>query len=103
MAQHSLSAPAGQWADREFHTAWLQASANPFLVSLSDSVSAALLWMPIFQQSKGPLLRDPVPDHERVDEAIAARDPQAASQAMQELIQLALLDTSQRHAKSRSR
>jgi DNA-binding FadR family transcriptional regulator len=99
MARHSLAVEAGQQADREFHTVLLEASGNRFLTSISGGVAAALLWMPTFQQRKGPLLRDPIPDHERVYEAIAARDPDAAALAMTDLIQLALLDTSQRHAK----
>jgi len=99
MVQHSLLSETGQQADREFHTVLIEASGNRFLASLSSSVAAALLWMPVMQQGKGPLLRDPIPDHERVYEAIAAKDPKAASNAMTDLIQLALLDTSRRHAK----
>jgi DNA-binding FadR family transcriptional regulator len=100
MTRNSLVAEAGRKADREFHIVLLEASRNPFLISLSGSVATALLWMPIFQQRKGPLVRDPVPNHERVYAAVAAQDPQAASQAMTDLIQLALLDTSRRHGKS---
>jgi DNA-binding FadR family transcriptional regulator len=77
----------------------IEASGNRFLTSLSSSVAAALLWMPVLQQGKGPLVRDPIPDHERVYEAIAASDAKAAARAMTDLIQLALLDTSRRHAK----
>jgi DNA-binding FadR family transcriptional regulator len=99
MMQHSLTSEAGQQADRDFHTVLIEASGNRFLASLSSSVAAALLWMPVLQQGKGPLVRDPTPDHERVYEAIAARDPQAAANAMTDLIQLAMLDTSRRHTK----
>jgi DNA-binding FadR family transcriptional regulator len=103
MKQHSLTSEAGQQADRQFHTVLIEAAANRFLASLSSSVAAALLWMPVLQQGKGPLLRDPIPDHERVYEAIAAKDPKAAATAMTDLIQLALLDTSRRHKKSTRR
>jgi DNA-binding FadR family transcriptional regulator len=99
MTEHSLTSEAGQEADRVFHTVLIEASGNRFLASLSSSVAAALLWMPVLQQGKGPLVRDPIPDHERVYEAIAARDPKAASNAMTDLIQLAMLDTSRRHTK----
>lgn len=99
MVLHSLTSEAGQQADRDFHTVLIAAAGNRFLASLSSSVAAALLWMPVLQQGKGPLLRDPIPDHERVYRAIAARDPNAAAKAMTDLIQLALLDTSRRHAK----
>jgi DNA-binding FadR family transcriptional regulator len=99
MKQHSLTSDPGQQADRDFHTVLIEASGNRFLTSLSSSVAAALLWMPVLQQGKGPLVRDPIPDHERVYEAIAASDAKAAARAMTDLIQLALLDTSRRHAK----
>ena len=99
MVLHSLASEAGQQADRDFHTVLIEASGNRFLASLSSTVAAALLWMPVLQQGKGLLLRDPIPDHERVYRAIAARDPNAAAKAMTDLIQLALLDTSRRHAK----
>jgi DNA-binding FadR family transcriptional regulator len=99
MSRNSLSEQAGRQADREFHTVLLEASRNSFLISLSGSVATALLWMPVFQHGNGLLLRDPVPDHERVYEAVAAQDPRAASQAMSDLIQLALLDTRRRHGK----
>ena len=102
MIRHSLTSEAGQQADRDFHTVLIEASGNRFLVSLSSSIAAALLWMPVMQQGKGPLVRDPIPDHERVYEAIVAKDPQAAANAMTDLIQLAMLDTSRRHAKPTS-
>jgi DNA-binding FadR family transcriptional regulator len=99
MRHHTLESALGQEADREFHTILLAASGNRFLASLSSGVAAALLWLPALQESKGPLLRDPIPDHERVYDAIAARNPKAATQAMTGLIKLALLDTSRRHLK----
>lgn len=100
MAEHTLESDIGQQADREFHTVLLEASGNRFLISLSSGISAALLWVPALQHSKGPLLRDPIPDHERVYDAIAAQNSKAAGSAMTQLIQLALLDTSRRHVKS---
>jgi len=99
MRHHTLESAAGQAADREFHTVLLAASGNRFLVSLSSGVAAALLWLPALQQDKGPLLRDPVPDHERVYDAIATGNPEAATRAMTALIELALLDTTRRHLK----
>jgi len=100
MAKHTLDSEIGQQADREFHTVLLEASGNRFLASLSSGIAAALLWMPALQRGKGPLLRDPIPDHERVYEAIQAQNPKAAARAMTQLIELALLDTRRRHAKS---
>jgi len=93
MAEHTLATETGRRADQDFHAALLTASGNPFLVSLSSGVSAAVAWTTIFKQRLGPLHRDPVPDHWRVYEAIAASDPQAAHTAMTQLVDLALLDT----------
>jgi len=47
----------------------------------------------MFKQRERPLIRDPLPDHLRVFEAIAEKDPKKAQQAMSELIQLARMDT----------
>jgi DNA-binding FadR family transcriptional regulator len=93
MAEHTLATEAGRQADQNFHAALLDASGNPFLVSLSSGVGAAVAWTTIFKQRVGPLQRDPVPDHWRVYEAIAAGDADAAHAAMTHLVDLALLDT----------
>lgn len=93
MAEHSLATEAGRAADQKFHAALLDATRNPFLVTLTSSVSAAITWTTIFKQRNRPLPRDPVPDHRKVLEAIAAGDPQAAHKAMAHLIELAFLDT----------
>jgi DNA-binding FadR family transcriptional regulator len=47
----------------------------------------------MFKQRDRPLPRDPVPDHLRVFQAIADRDPSRAQHEMSSLIQLALKDT----------
>jgi DNA-binding FadR family transcriptional regulator len=93
MAASSLAVDAGRQADRDFHTALLEASGNPFLASLTSGVAAAVTWTTIFKQRKRPLPRDPLPDHERVYEAVASGDAAAAHEAMTELVHLALLDT----------
>ncbi len=108
MTEHSLAADEGQQADCEFHGTLLEASGNPFLVSLMSGVAAAVTWTTIFKQRKQPLPRDPLPDHERVYRAVASRDAPAAHKAMTELVSLALLDTtrgyaSRRHARARPR
>jgi DNA-binding FadR family transcriptional regulator len=56
-------------------------------------VSAAINATTVFKSRKGPLRRDPMPDHVRVFEAIAAKNPIKAEQAMSELIVLAREDT----------
>jgi DNA-binding FadR family transcriptional regulator len=83
-------------ADREFHDAILQATHNDALITLSASIGAAVSWTTQFKQRTRGLPRDPVPDHARVSDAIAAGDTDAAERAMRALIDLALEDT--RHA-----
>jgi DNA-binding FadR family transcriptional regulator len=80
MATHTLATEAGRQADLDFHTALLTATNNPFIISLTNGVSAAIRTTTIFKQRKRPLRRDPIPDHLRVFEAIAARqaEPGAA-------------------------
>jgi DNA-binding FadR family transcriptional regulator len=96
MRRHTLATEAGRSADRAFHDAILQATHNDALMTLSASIGAAVSWTTQFKQRTRGLPRDPVPDHARVSDAIAAGDPEAAEKAMRALIDLALEDT--RHA-----
>ena len=93
MAAESLAVDAGRQADRRFHSLLLEASGNPFLASLTSGIAAAVTWTTIFKQRAAPLRRDPLPDHQRVYEAVERRDPAAARAAMTDLVRLALLDT----------
>jgi DNA-binding FadR family transcriptional regulator len=93
MAQHTLATPQGRQADLDFHTTLLDATDNPFIISLTSGVSAAISTTTIFKQRKRPLRRDPVPDHLRVFTAIAAKDAVKAQKAMSDLIELARADT----------
>lgn len=93
MAAHTLAAAAGRQADLDFHTTILNATNNPFIISLAGGISAAINATTVFKSRKGPLRRDPMPDHIRVFEAIAAKNPLKAGQAMSELIVLAREDT----------
>ena len=77
---------------REFHAALLLATANPFIVSLTNGVTAAVDSLTEFKQRIAPLKRDPIPDHRRVYDAIAAKDSEGARVAMAELIRLAIMD-----------
>jgi len=95
MAQQTLHTERGRIADKAFHAALLSASANPFLVSLSSSVTAAIAWSTLFKDRTQRLKRDAIPDHIKVHEAIAARNPVAARAAMTELIDLAFFDATQ--------
>jgi DNA-binding FadR family transcriptional regulator len=93
MAEHTLASPEGREADQNFHAALLDASDNPFLVTLTSGVGAAVAWTTIFKQRHSPLSRDPVPDHRRVYEAVAAGNAKAAHRAMVNLVDMAFLDT----------
>jgi DNA-binding FadR family transcriptional regulator len=93
MAEHTLHVEAGRVADQDFHAVLLSATANPFIVSLTNGVTAAVTALTEFKQRIAPLKRDPVPDHLRVYDAIAAKDPEGARGAMGELIRLAIMDT----------
>jgi DNA-binding FadR family transcriptional regulator len=93
MAVHTLATERGRQADLEFHTTLLLATGNPFIISLADGVRAAIRTTTIYKQRKQPLRRDPLPDHLRVFEAIAAKESAKAQQAMSALIQLARIDT----------
>lgn len=100
MARHTLNAPEGRAADQEFHAALLAATANPFVVSLTNGVTAAVTALTEYKMRLAKIARDPVPDHFRVFDAIAAKDAEGAREAMLRLIRLALLDMS---AKERPR
>jgi len=95
MAQESLHTDRGRIADKAFHAALLSASANPFVMSLSSSITAVVAWSTMFKERTQRLERDAVPDHIKVYEAIAARNPNAARAAMLELIDLAFSDAVQ--------
>jgi DNA-binding FadR family transcriptional regulator len=103
MAKHSLAHEAGRAGDQEFHAALLSASGNPFLESLTSSIGAAVARTTLFKQRHQPLVRDPLPDHLRVFEAVRDRKPKRAQQAMSRLIDLALLDTTDARQARRQR
>jgi len=92
MGRHTLGVPEGREADMAFHAALLAGTCNPFMVSLTNGVTAAVDALTQFKQRLTRLTRDPVPDHWRVYDAIAARDAAAARTAMLKLIRLAILD-----------
>jgi DNA-binding FadR family transcriptional regulator len=97
MATYTLRKPDGREADKAFHAALLAATANPFVISMIDGVSAAVDSLTEFKLRVSGLERDPVPDHRRVYEAIEAREAQRAQKAMARLIRLAILDMPVKH------
>lgn len=93
MRRHTLATEAGRAADRDFHDAILRATRNDALVVLSASIGAAVNWTTQFKQRSLALPRNPLPDHVKVYEAIAAGNVAAAGEAMNVLVELALDDT----------
>lgn len=92
MACHTLASEAGRQGDADFHASLLQATDNPYIISLTTGVNAAVKTTTMFKQRERPLPRDPVPDHLRVFQAIADRDPERARREMTTLVKLALQD-----------
>jgi DNA-binding FadR family transcriptional regulator len=93
MRRHTLATELGRAADRDFHHILMQATRNDALIVLSASIGAAVSWTTQFKQRARALPRNPIPDHVRVYEAIAAGDGEGASAAMKALVDLALQDT----------
>jgi len=93
MRRHTLATDAGRAADRDFHDAILHAARNDALVSLSACIGAVVRWTTEFKQRSRELPRNPIPDHVRVYDAIAAGEVKAAGEAMLALVDLALDDT----------
>ncbi len=92
MALHTLHRAEGRKADKAFHAALLAATKNPFLISLTNGVTAAVDALTEYKLRLARVKRDPVPDHRRVCEAVAAQDAEAARDAMARLIRLAIED-----------
>ncbi|KQS50850.1 MULTISPECIES: FadR/GntR family transcriptional regulator [unclassified Sphingomonas] len=93
MKRFSLATEQGRQADRTFHDTILQATQNDAMVVLSASIGAAVNWTTQYKQRLRALPRDPIPDHVKVFDAIAAEDAEGASAAMTALVTLALEDT----------
>lgn len=93
MRRHTLGTDAGRAADRDFHNVILRATGNDALMVLAASIGAAVSWTTQFKQRARALPRNPIPDHAKVYDAIAAGDGRAAAEAMQALVELALEDT----------
>jgi len=93
MKRETLTTEAGRAADLEFHRILIFATRNEALASLTSSIGAAVSWTTRYKARHNALTRDPVPDHERVFEAIARQDGSAARWCMESLIRMAHDDT----------
>ena len=104
MSRYTLASEAGRAADQEFHAALLRSTGNAFVESLTVGVGAAVTWTTIYKGLHSPHLRDSVPDHQRVYDAVAAQDVATARAAMADLVDMALRDTtSARRASKRKK
>jgi DNA-binding FadR family transcriptional regulator len=92
MRRYTLHRPEGRRADQEFHAGLLSATGNPFVISLTQGVTAAVEGLTLYKLELHKVERNPVRDHVRVFDAIAARDAAEAREAMANLIRLAILD-----------
>lgn len=95
MERHTLKTQAGQAADRDFHQVMLAATGNPPLASLGATIGAGVRWTTFYKGRKRKLPADPMPEHWAVFNAIAARDPANAREAMQVLVANALAQTAE--------
>jgi DNA-binding FadR family transcriptional regulator len=93
MAEHGLTKAEGQRADQEFHAIILEATGNELLVSLAASIAAAVRWSTYFKYRTTRHLRDPMPEHRTLFEAIANADGAASREAAAALVHQAQLDT----------
>jgi DNA-binding FadR family transcriptional regulator len=103
MRLYTLHRPEGRRADQEFHSGLLAATGNPFVISLTKGVTAAVDALTQYKLGLRMVERTPVPDHERVFKAIANRDAEGAHKAMVRLIRLAILDLPADRRPSRTR
>ncbi|MDR6788025.1 DNA-binding FadR family transcriptional regulator [Sphingomonas sp. BE138] len=78
--------------DQAFHLAVLDATRNERLLTLSNSIAAAVEWTTRFSRDQRRQVRDPMPDHHAVFRALVAGDGDAARRAMETLIDNAPTD-----------
>jgi DNA-binding FadR family transcriptional regulator len=93
MQRWTLQSAEGRAADQTFHHLILTATRNEPLVTLSTSIAAAVEWTTMFARNVRGSVRDPMPDHRAVFEAIADSDGPAARARMADLVANAYADT----------
>lgn len=93
MQRHGLQTAEGRAADQSFHFLILECTRNEPLVTLSTSIAAAVEWTTMYARNEKRDLRDPMPDHHAVFDAIMRGDSEGARARMAELIRNAFGDT----------
>ena len=93
MGRLGLQSAEGRAADQTFHSLILEAARNEPLVTLSSSIAAAVEWTTMFARREKTRLRDPMPDHFEVYDAIVQSDAEGARTKMAQLVANAFTDT----------
>jgi DNA-binding FadR family transcriptional regulator len=93
MERLGLATAEGRAADQTFHHLVLEATRNEPLVTLSSSIAAAVEWTTMFARREKQKLRDPMPDHFAVYDAIVRGDADGARTRMAQLVANAFADT----------
>src|SRR3546814_19547095 len=65
MQEHTLATEAGRQADQDFHAVLLEASGNPFLITLTSRVGAAVHWTTMYTLREATALREQNTDQPR--------------------------------------
>src|SRR3546814_291272 len=65
MQEHTLATEAGRQADQDFHAVLLEASGNPFLITLTSGVGAAVHWTTTYKLREAPVTRAPTAEPRR--------------------------------------
>ncbi|MFC3673764.1 FadR/GntR family transcriptional regulator [Novosphingobium pokkalii] len=96
MERFTLATDEGQAANRRFYSIIVQATGNPPLINLGNSLGTFVLWYTEFQGSSGTKPRDTIPEHWELFDSIAAGMPEQASIAMEKLIRANQADFEER-------
>ena len=93
MALYTLAVEEGRKADLAFHKALLEATGNPLLIPLVETIGAAIQWTSIYKRRGNAIHLDPVPLHADILRAIRAQHVGRARKAMEVVVQISLDET----------
>jgi DNA-binding FadR family transcriptional regulator len=93
MIRHEPSSEAWQQSDKDFHDTIIRLTGNPFLITLSSGITAAVKLTTKYKLRRPEVVRNATIEHLRVYEAIRSRDPDLAALEVEKLIDSALEST----------
>jgi DNA-binding FadR family transcriptional regulator len=93
MQRLGLRKAEGRAADQTFHRLILEATRNEPLITLSSSIAAAVEWTTMFARRGRRSMRDPMPDHFAVYQALVKGNCETARACMMTLVANAFSDT----------